>query len=213
MTAREAIFSRVRTALGRQAGQPVPPPPVWPLDAGSAGVPERVDLFRRSLEALNGKVVLVHSQAEAGAAVAAILDGRTAVASPSPFLESCGINRIERVRWGISDPEEWRQSCAAADAGITSAAYALADTGSLVMIASPSEPRLASLLPPLHIAVIPAASILTGLEELFLTVPEPAKLSPSMVLITGPSRTADIEQILVRGVHGPGEVHVVVVQS
>ena len=68
-----------------------------------------------------------------------------------------------------------------------------------------------SLLPPLHIAVVPRDRILTGLDELFSLVPQPAELTSAMVLITGPSRTADIEQYLVRGVHGPGELHVVVV--
>ena len=101
--------------------------------------------------------------------------------------------------------------CAAADVGITSADYALADTGSLVMISSPREARLVSLLPPAHIAVVPRDRILTGLDELFSILPNPADVTSSMVLITGPSRTADIEQILVRGVHGPGQITVVVV--
>ena len=79
------------------------------------------------------------------------------------------------------------------------------------MLASPQEARLISLLPPVHVAVVPAERILSGLDELFTVLPHPAVQSSSMVLITGPSRTADIEQILVRGVHGPGEIHVVVV--
>jgi L-lactate dehydrogenase complex protein LldG len=95
--------------------------------------------------------------------------------------------------------------------GITSADYALADTGTLVMLASPQEARMISLLPPAHIAVVPRARILTGLDELFSLLPNPAEATSSMVLITGPSRTADIEQILVRGVHGPGLLTVVVV--
>jgi L-lactate dehydrogenase complex protein LldG len=72
---------------------------------------------------------------------------------------------------------------------------------------------MVSLLPPAHIAVVPASRILTGLDELYRTLPKPADVTSSMVLITGPSRTADIEQILVRGVHGPGEIHVVVVEG
>jgi L-lactate dehydrogenase complex protein LldG len=59
--------------------------------------------------------------------------------------------------------------------------------------------------------VLPVSRLLTSLDELFAIIPEPADLTSSMVLITGPSRTADIEQILVRGVHGPGEIHVVLV--
>jgi L-lactate dehydrogenase complex protein LldG len=81
----------------------------------------------------------------------------------------------------------------------------------LVTIASPAEARLVSLLPPAHIAVVPVDRLLTGLDELFTLVPMPADRSSSMVLITGPSRTADIEQILVRGVHGPGQITVVLV--
>jgi L-lactate dehydrogenase complex protein LldG len=96
-------------------------------------------------------------------------------------------------------------------AGITGADYALADTGTLVLFSSPQEARMISLLPPLHLAVIRQEQILTGLDELFSLEPLPGNRSSSMVLITGPSRTADIEQILIRGVHGPGEIHVVVV--
>ena len=104
-----------------------------------------------------------------------------------------------------------RALCSVADVGISSADYALADTGSLVMLASPAEARMISLLPPMHLAVIRREQVLTGLDELFTLVPHPADRSSSMVLITGSSRTADIEQILIRGVHGPGEIHVVIV--
>jgi L-lactate dehydrogenase complex protein LldG len=94
--------------------------------------------------------------------------------------------------------------------GLTGAEYGLADTGTLVVM-SAVEARLASLLPPVHIAVLEGARILSGLDELLTLLPQPAGLTASMVLITGPSRTADIEQILVRGVHGPGELHVVII--
>jgi len=80
-----------------------------------------------------------------------------------------------------------------------------------VMISSHEEARLISLLPPIHVAVVSRDRMLSGLDELLSAVPLPADQSSSMVLITGPSRTADIEQILVRGVHGPGEIHVVIV--
>lgn len=79
------------------------------------------------------------------------------------------------------------------------------------MMASPEDARLISLLPPVHIAVVPVNRLLSGLDELYTLVPRPADRTSSMVFITGPSRTADIEQLLVRGVHGPGELHVVLV--
>jgi L-lactate dehydrogenase complex protein LldG len=97
------------------------------------------------------------------------------------------------------------------DVGITSADYALGDTGTLVMISSHEEARMISLLPPLHIAILERSRVLSGLDELFTLIPKPADTTSSMVLITGPSRTGDIEQILVRGVHGPGEIYVIVV--
>jgi L-lactate dehydrogenase complex protein LldG len=142
--------------------------------------------------------------------VAAAIAGKTAVASNAPYLVDCGITSLPGVRWGITDRDELRDLCATCDIGITSADYALADTGTLVMLSSPQEARMISLLPPAHIAVVPRERILTGLDELFSVLPHPAEASSSMVLITGPSRTADIEQILVRGVHGPGHLTVVV---
>ncbi|HVT94148.1 MAG TPA: lactate utilization protein [Bryobacteraceae bacterium] len=208
---REAILSSVRAALSRKSGQAVPPPPEWAVTAGDMPVAARIELFTARLEALNGKVRRAPSPQDAGAVVAEILGGKSAIASPAPYLETCGVRGMGGVIWGAADPEQWREACATVDFGVTSASYALADTGSLVTIAGPSETRLASLLPPVHVAVIPAEAILTGLDELFLKVPKPAEIASSMVLITGPSRTADIEQILVRGVHGPGEIYVVIV--
>ena len=110
----------------------------------------------------------------------------------------------------MTDREELRGLCSTAAIGITSADFCLADTGTLVMLASREEARLISLLPPAHIAVVSRDRLLSGLDELLSTIPLPAEQTSSMVLITGPSRTADIEQILVRGVHGPGEIHAVI---
>jgi len=159
------------------------------------------------VESLAGRAVCADDPC---AFVAAAIEGKTAVASNAPYLAECGITELPGVIAGIVDREELRDACATADVGITSADYALADTGTLVMLSSPREARLISLLPPAHIAVVPRNRILTGLDELFSVLPDPAAASSSMVLITGPSRTADIEQILVRGVHGPGQITVVI---
>ena len=162
------------------------------------------------VEALAGKTYRASSPEDACGFAASLLAGKTAIASNAPFLAECGITALPGVRSGVTDREELRELCATCDLGITSADYALGDTGTLVMLSSPLEARMISLLPPAHLAIVPADCILGSLDELFAILPNPAELTSSMVLITGPSRTADIEQILVRGVHGPGEITVVV---
>ena len=208
---RDSILHRVRTALGRSAGQAVADPPPVRIRVPEVDMEARVAGVMERLEALAGTVQRVNTPAGARDFVAAAIEGKTAVASNAPYLQACGITSLPGVRSGIRDVTELTQVCAAADIGITSADYALADTGTLVMLASPREARMISLLPPLHIAVVPQDRILTGLDELFSLLPSPADQTSSMVLITGPSRTADIEQILVRGVHGPGQICVVIV--
>ena len=146
-------------------------------------------------------------------AIADLLVQKSAVASNSPFLRKCGITGLPQVHAGFTDRDELKAACAAADIGITSADYALAATGTFVMLSSHNEARLISLLPPAHIAIFPRSRILANLDELLSILPRPADQTSSMVLITGPSRTADIEQILVRGVHGPGEIYAVIVDE
>jgi L-lactate dehydrogenase complex protein LldG len=92
-------------------------------------------------------------------------------------------------------------------AGVSNALYGLADTGSVVLAASPDEPRARSLLPAVHVSLLAEDRILPGLAELFDAVRD--DLPSGLAIVTGPSRSADIEQQLVVGVHGPGEVHVV----
>ena len=209
--ARENILHRVRTALGRSAGQaPSEAPPVR-LRIPEVEMEARIACMRMRIEALAGVTHRVATTEDACRLVAEMVAGRTAVASNAPYLGECGILALPGVRTGIRDVDEMRIVAAASEVGITSADYALADTGTLAMISSASEARLVSLLPMLHVAVVPVERILTGLDELFTRVPLPADRSSSLVLITGPSRTADIEQILVRGVHGPGQITVIIV--
>ena len=92
-------------------------------------------------------------------------------------------------------------------AGVSHASYGLADTGSVVLAASPNEPRSRHLLPDVHVSLLREDRILPGLAELFAAVG--GDLPSALAIVTGPSRSADIEQRLIVGVHGPAEVHVV----
>ena len=210
---REEILRDIRSALGRKAGQPAPPPPPVRIVVPDVPLSQRIDTMLERVADLAGKTLRAKSMGEAREYVASVIAGKTSVASNAAFLRECGITELPGVRSGVTDRAELRELCATSNYGISSADYGLSDTGSLVMISSPSEARMVSLLPPAHIAVVPESRILTGLDELYRTLPKPADVTSSMVLITGPSRTADIEQILVRGVHGPGEIHVVVVEG
>jgi len=208
---KDTILHRVRTALARSAG-------AAPDAAPDARIripeyqPERlVEMFSVALAALTGKTYEVGSPAAARGKIEELISGKTAVASPSPLLRDWGITGLPGVRSGFADARALREAAAAADFGITVAEYGLAETGTLVMMASAEESRLVSLLPPVHIAILQRERLLTGLDEFYARFPLPGEHTSATVFITGPSRTADIEMLLVRGVHGPGAIHVIVV--
>lgn len=98
-------------------------------------------------------------------------------------------------------PDVW-----SADIGIGTAVVAIAETGTLLLSCGPGQARLTSLAPPHHIAIVRKADICATLEDGLERLG-----TRSSVLATGPSRTADIEGVLVRGVHGPRDVTVIVV--
>lgn len=213
MTSRDQILADIRTALGRTAGQR-PAPLTAPLLRGPRFDRDLyIQTFVQRFEKLAGKAFAVPDAAAVLPQLSPLLDGKRVVASHAPFLDTCGITALPQVQSGFSGRDALRDACAAADIGITSADYALAETGTLVMLSSRQEARLVSLLPPVHVAIVPRSRILANLDELLTLLPKPAEQSSSMVLITGPSRTADIEQILIRGVHGPGEIYAVIVEN
>jgi L-lactate dehydrogenase complex protein LldG len=129
-----------------------------------------------------------------------------AMAAAGITLESC---------WLPADPDARKARLAALDpvpVGLTGAVAGLADTGSLAVISGPGRGRMASLLPPAHIAVLRAAQIVPSLSHFLASHADAADAGSNLVFITGPSRTGDIEMTLSRGVHGPGVVHVVVIE-
>lgn len=105
-----------------------------------------------------------------------------------------------------------------ADVGVTDVDYALAETGSLVLLTGIGRARSVSLLPSVHVAFVKPSQIIPGFDELFAALvrdhpSDAVSLGSAVTFITGPSRTADIELTLVLGVHGPQELHVVLLDS
>jgi L-lactate dehydrogenase complex protein LldG len=122
------------------------------------------------------------------------------------------------VSKGESSRSTFAEASFAATVGITGVEYALAETGSLVAASWTEGAQLASLAPPVHVALYRRTQLVATLDEVLerLSVacaPREAAWGRSVVFITGTSRTADIEQILIRGVHGPGEVHAILVEA
>ncbi len=102
---------------------------------------------------------------------------------------------------------------AESEIGITEVDYAIADTGTLVLLTNKNQPRTVSLLPPIHLAIVRPKNLVRNIEDLFIILKsklqEGDNITNCMTFITGPSRTADIELNLTLGVHGPKELYVV----
>jgi L-lactate dehydrogenase complex protein LldG len=96
------------------------------------------------------------------------------------------------------------------DAGITSTCGGIADTGAVVLWPTPAEPRLMSLVPPVHVAVLDADSIYSSMNAMMAAEKWADGMPTNALLISGPSKTADIEFTLVFGVHGPKEMVVLI---
>jgi L-lactate dehydrogenase complex protein LldG len=203
----------VREALrGSRTQSAVPPPPPVPaLGAIDADPVSRLRRFQERLTAVGGSTHLALQPGQAAAAVAAILQEHGCASfgtSDSPLLAALlpalrGDGRRELTA------DAGRAALFDCEAGITSAQFGIAETGTLVLQHRQERHRLLSLLPPLHVCVLPVARVLSTLGQALATIERP--LHEAVTLITGPSRTADIELKLVVGVHGPRALHVVLV--
>jgi L-lactate dehydrogenase complex protein LldG len=133
----------------------------------------------------------------------ASLDLRSRLASPE--FEAIPVENLP--------PEASRETFFAADIGVSGVDFLVAETGTIVLRSRPAAPRSLSLLPPVYIAVAHRSQLVPDLFDLFEKLGnEDRPTLPSCVsFITGPSKTGDIELKLVTGVHGPGEVHLVLV--
>jgi len=151
---------------------------------------------------------VVASQTEAIEAVRSIIEmsgAKHIAVSDSPLVRSV-INGWNGVEFVPNTPVEY---LFASDIGITGAQWAIAETGTLVLVSDAERHRLTSLVPPVHVCLLKADTIRQTLGEILELTR--AKLSPVITFITGASRTSDIELTLAIGVHGPGELHVIVI--
>ena len=220
---RTAILERIRSGRSGAPVQSVPVPvSLSPRPAMEPSVV--VDQFVREAEAVGA---IVHRT-----------DGRDiAVESVLGILADAGVNRF--VSWEPADlpiPElveavidrgirlveapslaaskelvrDWT-AVAGAEAGLTGAVGGLADTGTVILRSGPGRARLAWLLPPLHVVVLHSPFIYPTLQAFMGARGEMVGRSSHVAFVTGPSRTADIEQTLTIGVHGPKEVRIVLV--
>lgn len=215
--ARERILARLRSAG-----------PGVPLDRPEWGTREalsREELVARFMSRTEAGATQVIRTApdERAAAVAAILKeaavARAGYGPGTPLgdeLESywrTGKDRMPELVPYDRAIEDVGDSIFALDAGITSCYCGVADTGSLLLAPSQSEPRLLSLAPPLHVAVLDESRIFATLSQAAALPTGPQCMPTNVVLATGPSKTSDIEGILVQGVHGPRRVVVVLVSD
>jgi len=208
MSPRDTILGAVRQQLDRTSAAPPPPPPPLPLLGRlDSNATERVTEFWERLEAVGG-VVHRGDAIDTVREVVARHRPRTIAGSDAPQLDALRRDsELADVDWLPANASQ--EQLFAADLGITTAQWGIAETGTLVLDSSAERSGLASLLPPVHIALLPISRILANLGELLKTVSRP--LPAALTFVTGPSRTADIELQLVLGVHGPRELHVVLV--
>jgi L-lactate dehydrogenase complex protein LldG len=189
------------------------------------GVPRR-QRFQAALEAIAGVVHDARSLAdvvEVVAGLAARLGTTSLLAWTDEAIGLTGLTEALAVR-GITtvvpdipqhgaEREARLATLAALPLGLTGADAGLAETGSLVLATGRGRPRMASLLVPVHVAVLRVDRLVDSVSTLMATRGDLVAAGSNLVCITGPSRTADIEHTLSRGVHGPGEVHVILLDD
>jgi L-lactate utilization protein LutC len=212
------VLDRVRKALRRSqplSATPTPPEILEPctrLVHSDIGLPE---LFANRAAANKMHVEKV-SAADVASRVAAFFQakGRKRIVTPvSPLLEKLGIPAALR-RAGL-DVKTWDQMTLDQlydfDASVTDVTWAIAETGSLVIKSSSQHGRSISLVPIVHVAIIEPRNCIPDLLDLMEILGQEG-VGNNVTIITGPSKTADIEGALVTGVHGPGEVQVFILQ-
>ena len=221
---RERILKSVRDGL-LKASLPAEPNGATrrrPDSPVAPSVREMADRFSAALTALSGHV----HHADGAEGVARVIAGIARAHQTASFISwddghiGCpGVlaallsHGLERVTYDVSGDPDRRtadvHALAGVGLGVTGAHAALADNGGLVLVSGPGRGRLASVLPPVHVAVVDERRLRPSLEALLHEEPRLLDAGSNVVVVAGPSRTADIEMTLTHGVHGPKHVHVI----
>ena len=171
---------------------------------------ELLDGFRKNLESVGGICHLVASDAESAEIIAETI--RSLDAKRIAITDSELVRRVVRSDEStelLENPSPARLfDC---DLGVTSAQWAIAETGTLVLESERESHRLTSLVPAKHLCILKASTIRQTLGEILELTKQ--DLSRTITFITGASRTSDIELTLAIGVHGPKELHVIVIAN
>ncbi len=200
------------------------------LEEASERSAELMTDLESSASTAGWKVVRAGSPDEAAAyvkSVAVDVEARTVVRSAHEILVRMEVDGVldgagiaaHAMTLAGEDPDAergaLREIAIHAGLGVTGVDYAVAETGSVVLLARSEVSRLTALLPPVYVAIVESGKVLPSLDELFTLRRDEFyldNLGSYLNIITGPSRTADIAQTLVTGVHGPGDVHMVLLE-
>lgn len=200
MNARQKILNQLNSHR-----REIVPPTAW---VSHRDFDNLADQFAQALIKAKGEVHRVESLAGAMVVLSALLEKievKSAVMNDQPSLTNLNLpDRWPNITWhraGDGDAGQFRAACAAADIGITGVDAALAETGTAVVSSGPGRSRLTPLLPPIHLALVATSQLTTDLFT--WTASRNAPPPAAMTLISGPSKTADIEQTMAIGVHGP----------
>lgn len=214
--ARTRILARIRRAQGRGASRPSEAEleavetylRTHPRGPAPHVEEDLIPRFRARAEGMQGTTDLVDGWQAVPEAVARYL---RANALPST---GCVWPLLGGIDWPAAGLELAGREARGDDlVGVTGAFAAIAETGTIMLVSGPGSPASVSLLPETHVAVVPAARIVPHMEDAWdLARSELGALPRAVNFISGPSRTADIEQVMILGAHGPYRVHLIVVR-
>jgi len=218
--AREAVLARVRSALGKNDDRAVARAAAESYVASHAQGPRPAmpsDLVARFVQRatdMESTVERIGDRSEIAPAVARYIDALVLPPAIDAQRSKAGVcwPELADLDWGRAGLAiEPRPTTGQDRLGITGAFCAIAETGTLVVLAGAESPTATALLVDTHVAVVRAERIVSGMEEAFALIRrERGPLPRAVNFISGPSRTGDIEQTIVLGAHGPFRVHILV---